>query len=102
MSTWSLEGKKALITGGSKGIGLAIVEEFVHLGAEVVIVARNERDLSGTIQMLQQRGFKVEGIAGDIAEGSFRTKLVSQVQTSFGKLDILVNNVGTNVRKKLI
>ncbi len=102
MSKWSLEGKKALVTGGSKGIGLAIAEEFIHLGAEVIIVARNERDLSGTVQMFQQRGFKAEGIAGDISVSSFRTKLVDELSQKFGKLDILVNNVGTNIRKKLI
>lgn len=102
MSTWSLENKKALVTGGSKGIGLAIVEELVHLGAEVIIVARNERDLAGCVQMLQQRGFKVDGIAGDVADRSFRTKLVKEIENKFGKMDILVNNVGTNVRKKFI
>ncbi|MBX2941587.1 MAG: SDR family oxidoreductase [Cyclobacteriaceae bacterium] len=102
MKAWSLKGKKALITGGSKGIGLAIAEEFIHLGAEVILVARNERDLSGTVQMLQQRGFKVEGVAGDISDSSFRTNLVNEIKQKFDKLDILVNNVGTNVRKKLI
>jgi NAD(P)-dependent dehydrogenase (short-subunit alcohol dehydrogenase family) len=100
--SWSLEGKKALITGGSKGIGLAIVEEFVHLGAEVVIVARNERDLSGCVQMLQQRGYKAEGIAGDVANREFRIKLISTIEQNWGKLDVLVNNVGTNLRKKFI
>lgn len=100
MSVWSLERKKALVTGGSKGIGLAIVEEFVHLGAEVIIVARNERDLSGCVQMLQQRGFKAEGIAGDVSDRAFRAKLIDEVEKKFSKLDILVNNVGTNVRKK--
>lgn len=100
--SWSLTGKKALVTGGSKGIGLAIVEEFVHLGAEVIIVARDERNLEGCVQMLQQRGFKAQGIAGDVADGNFRLKLINQIQQQFGKLDILVNNVGTNVRKKFI
>jgi len=102
MSSWTLEGKKALITGGSKGIGLATAEEFVHLGAEVILVARNERDLSSCVQMFQQRGFKAHGIAGDLSDGEFRTALVADVGQRFGALDILVNNVGTNVRKKMI
>lgn len=102
MSTWSLQGKKALITGGSKGIGLAIVEEFVHLGAEVIIVARNERDLSGVVQMLSQRGFVVDGIAGDVSSEKFRTELISSLSTKWSRLDILVNNVGTNIRKKFV
>lgn len=102
MSSWSLEGKKALVTGGSKGIGLAVVEELVHLGAEVVVVARNERDLSSCVQMLQQRGFKATGIPGDVSEGAFRLKLINEISTKFGHLDILVNNVGTNLRKQFI
>ncbi|HNP94680.1 MAG TPA: SDR family oxidoreductase [Cyclobacteriaceae bacterium] len=102
MSTWSLQGKKALVTGGSKGIGLAIVEEFVHLGAEVIIVARNERDLSGVVQMLSQRGFVVDGIAGDVSSEKFRTELISSLSTKWSRLDILVNNVGTNIRKKFV
>ncbi|MCB0487175.1 MAG: SDR family oxidoreductase [Cyclobacteriaceae bacterium] len=102
MSTWTLQGKKALVTGGSKGIGLAIVEEFVHLGAEVVIIARNERDLSSVTQMLSQRGFAVEGIAGDVSSESFRTELIAALSKKWDKLDILVNNVGTNVRKKFV
>ena len=53
MSAWTLTGKKALVTGGSKGIGLAIVEAFVHLGAEVLVVARNEKELNSCVQMLR-------------------------------------------------
>ena len=102
MAGWTLKGKKALVTGGSKGIGLAIVEEFVHLEAEVIVVARDQRILDGCIQMLSQRGFAVSGMAGDIADGAFREKLVDAVGTRWGKLDILVNNVGTNVRKKFV
>lgn len=102
MSTWSLEGKKALVTGGSKGIGLAIVEELVHLGAEVLLVARSERDLSGCVQMLQQRGFHAEGLAGDVTDRAFRTQIVNALEKKSSKLDILVNNVGTNVRKKFV
>ncbi len=102
MSAWTLKGKRALITGGSKGIGLAIAEEFVHLGAEVILVARNGKDLNSCVQMFQQRGFQVDGIAGDLSDGEFRAALSQAVIHRFDSLDILVNNVGTNVRKKLI
>ncbi len=102
MSTWSLQGKKALITGGSKGIGLAIVEEFVHLGAEVIIVARTKRDLNSCVKLLEQRGFKAHGIAGDVADRLFRVRLAEEVKKKFERLDVLVNNVGTNVRKKFV
>ncbi len=102
MRSWTLQGKKALVTGGSKGIGLAVVEEFVHLGAEVMMVARDANVLSGCVQMLGQRGFKVSGIAGDISDRAFRQKIIDTVEAQWGKLDILVNNVGTNVRKKFV
>ena len=102
MSAWTLTGKKALVTGGSKGIGLAIVEAFVHLGAEVLVVARNEKELNSCVQMLQQRGFKAAGVAGDVSDRAFRSALIAEVDKRFGKLDILVNNVGTNLRKKFV
>lgn len=102
MRSWTLQGKKALVTGGSKGIGLAIVEEFVHLGAEVIMVARDESVLNGCTQMLSQRGFKVSGIAGDVSDGAFRKEVIETVSARWGRLDILVNNVGTNVRKKMV
>lgn len=102
MSAWTLAGKKALVSGGSKGIGLAIVESIVHLGAEVVMVARNEKELNSCVQMLQQRGYKATGIAGDISDRAFRSTLIAEVKKRFGKLDILVNNVGANVRKQFV
>lgn len=99
-NSWSLQNKKALITGGTKGIGLAIVEEFVHLGSEVFLVARNSKLVSDSVQMLSQRGFNVAGLAGDISDSLFRKKLIAEVEKRWGKIDVLVNNVGTNLRKK--
>ena len=101
-TSWSLQNKKALVTGGTKGIGLAIVEEFVRLGAEVLLVARNSKQVSDTVQLLTQRGLLVSGLAGDVSEGAFRKELIQVVENKWGKLDILVNNVGTNVRKKFV
>lgn len=100
-TSWSLQKKKALITGGTKGIGLAMVEEFVHLGAEVMLVARNAKSVSDTVQLLTQRGFNISGVEGDVSDGAFRKRLVKDVEQKWGKLDVLVNNVGTNIRKNL-
>nr|MCU0368636.1 SDR family NAD(P)-dependent oxidoreductase [Cyclobacteriaceae bacterium] len=47
---WTLQGKKALITGGTKGIGLAITREFLELGAEVLVVARNTKSIQGKLK----------------------------------------------------
>lgn len=99
---WSLKGKKALVTGGTKGIGLAIVEEFLSLGAEVFLVARNQTEVDNLIGMLQQRGNHVDGMAIDVSDGHARKKLIETLTARWGLLDILVNNVGTNVRKKFV
>ena len=90
-----------MVTGSSKGIGLAIAEELLQLGAEAIMVARTEKDLLDAVQMFRKRGLKAKGMAGDITDGAFRTKLVRDVERKFSHLDILVNNVGTNIRKKL-
>jgi tropinone reductase I len=98
MNSWSLQGKKTLITGGTKGIGLAITREFLELGAEVLVVARNTRSIQGKLKNSANL-FTVEG---DITDTSVRKSLVQKIEENWGKLDVLVNNVGTNVRKKFV
>lgn len=102
MKLWSLEGKKALITGGSKGIGFAIAEEFAQLDARIIIVARNEAQLNEIVKGFKKKDYDIDGIAGDVTDSKFRIQLVSEIKKRLGGLDILVNNVGTNIRKKLI
>lgn len=103
MANWHLKGKRALITGATKGIGRAIAEEFLDLGAEILIVARNEKDVFDAVADWQKQGYKVYGCAADVAKSADRLKIMEQIKAVFGEsLDILVNNVGTNVRKQLI
>jgi Tropinone reductase 1 len=99
---WTLKGKKALVTGGTKGIGLAIVEEFLSLGAEVFLVARNNQEVENLISTLRSRGSSVDGLAGDVSDPAVRTKIIETLTLRWGRIDILVNNVGTNVRKKFV
>jgi len=99
---WSLKGKKALVTGGTKGIGLAIVEEFLSLGAEVFLVARNQPEVENLISTLQSRSNHADGMAADVSEPEARKKIVDTLTARWGRLDILVNNVGTNVRRKFV
>lgn len=89
---WNLKGKKALITGGTKGIGLAITNEFLALGAEVLVVARDTSILPPTEHL--------HLLNGDVSDSAFRQKMTEHITHHWGKLDILVNNVGTNIRKK--
>ena len=60
MKFWSLEGKKALITGGSKGIGFAIAEEFVQLGARIIIVARDEKKLNEIVKGFKKQDYDID------------------------------------------
>ncbi|KAA9346090.1 SDR family oxidoreductase [Adhaeribacter soli] len=99
---WLLIGKKALVTGGSKGIGKAIAEELMRLGAEVMIVARNEAEVQAAVQHWRQQQFPAHGLAADVAKPGDRRLLVQGIQEKWGTLDILINNVGTNIRKKAL
>lgn len=99
--TWSLTGKKAIVTGGSKGIGKAIVETFAELGAEVWTLARGAEDLEASIREWTDSGYKVRGSVVDISKDFERQQFWREVEEKWGLLDILVNNVGTNIRKKM-
>jgi Tropinone reductase 1 len=95
---WNLQGKKALVTGGTKGIGLAIVKEFLSLGAEVLVVARDTKNIQGKVK----HSANLFTMEGDVTHPAFRIGLLEKVKVNWGKLDLLVNNVGTNVRKKFV
>lgn len=99
-SNWNLQGKKALITGGTKGIGYAIAEEFLQLGADVFIVARNGQYIEEVSKKFHQNGFNIIGMEADLNKGEkVCTDVINKVHNIWGELDILVNNVGTNIRK---
>jgi Tropinone reductase 1 len=98
MSGWTLQGKKALITGGTKGIGLAIARDFLELGAEVLVIARNTKSIQGKLK----NSANLFTNEGDISNPAFRQDLAQKISDNWGKLDILVNNVGTNIRKKFV
>jgi Tropinone reductase 1 len=102
LSRWTLAGQKALITGATKGIGLAVAEEFLAFGAEVMIVARNAETLTEKIDLWRSRGYQAYGTAADVATVEGRRKLIQTVKTEFSRLNILVNNVGTNIRKRAV
>lgn len=95
MKDWKLTNKTALVTGGTKGIGLAIVQELVSLGAEVLAVARKV-----PVGLFTEKN--IHTMEGDVTDPGFRLALLYEVQSKWGKLDILVNNIGTNIRKKMI
>jgi tropinone reductase I len=99
---WTLDKKKAFITGGTKGIGYSIASEMLELGASVFIVARDEHLLAQRLQDWQKKGFDAYGQAGDIINKADRIEFMEEVENLWGRMDILVNNVGTNIRKKTV
>jgi tropinone reductase I len=97
---YSLKNRRALITGATKGIGKAITEEFLNLGAEIYMAARNKELLEKQIEEYKTKGFKVHGIAADISTKEGREKLFENIP--WENFDILVNNAGFNIRKKTL
>jgi len=103
-NSWSLAGKKALVTGGTKGIGKAIVDELLACGAEVLFVARNKEEVK-TINTFFKEKYPHSnsvGIAADITNEEGIETILHVIEERFGTLHILINNVGTNIRKQAI
>ena len=92
----NLEGKVAIITGSSKGIGTAIAKSFAENGAQVVISSRNQEACDEVVNEFVSEGLKAIGIACHIGKAAQRKNLVDQTITAFGKIDILVNNAAIN------
>jgi len=97
---WRLDGRRALITGGSSGIGLATARELAALGAELVLIARDESRLKQARSLILSDlpTACVEIVSADVATEEGRQKAVSGAGRS---LHILVNNAGINVRKRM-
>ncbi|MCL5041893.1 MAG: SDR family oxidoreductase [Gammaproteobacteria bacterium] len=95
---FDLTGKVALITGGTKGLGLQMAEAFGEQGAKVFISARNADEVAAVVESLKAKGIEAGGLAcdlGDLASEPVQA-LCDAVEKTFGTVDILVNNAGTS------
>ncbi|XP_010542632.1 PREDICTED: tropinone reductase homolog At1g07450 [Tarenaya hassleriana] len=100
---WSLRGMTALVTGGTKGIGQAVVEELAGFGAKIHTCARDEALLNRCLREWQSKGFQVTGSVCDLSSRPERQRLMQDVSSQFhGKLNILINNVGTFILKPAV
>jgi len=96
---WTLKNKRALITGGTKGIGKSITDELLELGAKIFIIARGKELLDEHIKEYSGKGFTAYGFCGDMSKEDDRKKLFEDVKTKWDYFDILINNAGYNIRK---
>ena len=92
LDKFRLEGQVALITGGTRGIGLAIAQAFGEAGARLVLSSRQPRPEA--LEHLRSQGLAVDYIAADMAEAEAPARLVHDTVARAGRLDILVNNAG--------
>lgn len=98
-----LTGKSAIITGGVRGIGKAIAEEFCRRGADVLLCYRSNEDAAKkTAEELKQYGTRVELMKGDVSDPNHGPEAVKMAKELFGKIDILVNNAGITKDKLLM
>ena len=99
-SAWRLDGRRALVTGGSSGIGLAVAQELAALGADLVLVARDtnrlERARAAICSANPER--RVDVISADLARDADRRRVAAEAGDP---LQVLVNNAGTNIRKRM-
>jgi gluconate 5-dehydrogenase len=101
LSLFSLAGKRALVTGSSRGIGLAIAEALAGAGADIVLNGRDTEALGAAADNLARSGFRARGIAFDVTSEDSVTEAIDFIERDIGQVDILVNNAGMQHRVPL-
>ena len=100
--TGKLAGKVALITGASSGIGRASAFALAQAGAQLVVTARRQDRLDELVRAVEQVGSQAVSVAGDATREETAQRCVAAAIQTFGRLDILVNNVGIGIYKPLV
>src|SRR5688572_27920902 len=91
---FSLDGRVAIVTGGSRGLGEEMAEGLAEAGASLMLCARREQWLTPTLETFRGRGIAVEGMVCDVSNPGQVQAVVDKTIASYGKVDILVNNAG--------
>lgn len=101
LDTFSLAGKKALVTGGNRGMGLAFVRGLAEAGAEVVLASRDHDKNEAAAGLLRADGHTVHTLTVDITDGAQAEKMIADaVEVLGGRLDVLVNNAGVAIHRE--
>lgn len=100
---WRLQDRFAVVTGGTEGIGHAVADELLRLGARVLVVARDAVRVERRVGEWRAEGLDAHGLAADLAgEGGAAAVAREAERVGEGRIDALVNNVGTNIRKRTV
>lgn len=101
MPSFDLNGKVAVVTGGTKGLGYGIVMVFAYHGAKVVITSRHQEDCDVVAAEVAAMGGEAMGIKADVQNVEEIQNLVDRIVEKYGRLDIMVNNAGVAVTRRL-
>lgn len=101
LSQFSLAGRRALVTGSSRGIGLAIATALAGAGADLVLNARDSVALGAAADGLAAGGARVRGVAFDVTNSASVNDAIDYIESDIGPIDILVNNAGMQHRSPL-
>lgn len=96
-----LEGKVAVVTGGTRGIGYAIVEKFLENGAQVILFGSREETVNKALETLRKKYSKVDGFYPKLTDEKALSSVFQQIKDTYGHIDILVNNAGISSKTKL-
>lgn len=103
LSTFNLDGRVALITGGCQGLGLVFAKALAEAGASVAVTSRDEAKAAvGARQIREETGQQAIGLAVDVTDVEQVQRMAAETVQSLGRIDILVNNAGINVRKPIL
>jgi 7-alpha-hydroxysteroid dehydrogenase len=102
LDRFRLDDKVAVITGGGRGLGAAIAVAFAEAGADVLIASRTQSQLEAVAEQVRAVGRKAHIVTADLAHPEATAKLAEQAVEAFGKLDIVVNNVGGTMPNTLL
>lgn len=96
-----LEGKVAVVTGGTRGIGYAIVEKFLENGAQVILFGSRKETVNNALETLRKKYSKVDGFYPKLTDEKALSSVFQQIKDTYGHIDILVNNAGISSKTKL-
>lgn len=100
MQLFDLSGRVAVVTGGNGGIGLGMAKGLAQAGASIVVAGRDQAKSAAAVQELAGLGVEGLAVAVDVADEASCQAMVQATKDRFGRLDILINNAGTNIRKQ--